>query len=570
MNFKTIFKRAIDFNRFPLLINIVLVLSSCGSHNQDIDPRTVFKYNTDNGITSLDPAFARTQDNIWATSQLFNGLVQLDSHLLIQPSIAKKWDISTDGTVYRFYLRDDVFFHRSKIFNKYSSEKVNRNRKVVASDFVFSFNRIMDEATASPGAWIFNDKVAKNPFVAINDSTLEINLSKPFPAFLELLTMPYCFVLPKEAIKAYGKDFGRQPVGTGPFMFSRWNEEVKLIFLKNPLYFEMEEAFINKDESKLTSKNRLPYLDAIAISFLDDKQTAFLEFLQGKLDFFNGLESSFKDEIIEDDGTLKKKYRNQFTTLVTPFLNTEYLAFLVDDTLKHSITHPLYNQNLRLAIQLAINKKAIIKHLRNNIGHAADGGFVPIGLLGYSPALASQWGYNPEKAKKYLNASNWLKTKQKITLYITKDYLDICLFVQKDLKAIGLDVTLEVQPASFLKEQKSNTKLNFFRGSWIADYPDAENYLACFYSPNFSPNGPNYTHFKNSYYDQLFESIFKETDIMARQIKYQKMDSILMAESPVVPLFYDQSIRLIHNRVKNMSNNASNSLDLRRVKILAP
>jgi oligopeptide transport system substrate-binding protein len=101
----------------------------------------------------------------------------------------------------------------------------------------------MDEATASPGAWIFNDKVTKNPFIALNDSTLEIHLSKPFPAFLELLTMPYCFVLPHEAIKIYGKDFGRNPIGTGPFMFSRWNEEVKLIFLKNPNYFEVEEIF---------------------------------------------------------------------------------------------------------------------------------------------------------------------------------------------------------------------------------------------------------------------------------------------------------------------------------------
>jgi peptide/nickel transport system substrate-binding protein len=525
------------------------VLISCNGGNQKVDPRSVFKYNSDNGITSLDPAFARTQDNIWAVSQLFNGLVQLDSQLLIAPCIARKWEVTADGLVYRFYLRNDVFFHKDKALKNGSS------RNVTASDFVYSFNRIMDEATASPGAWIFNDKVTANPFVAINDSTLEIRLKKPFPPFLGLLTMPYCFAIPKEAIDKYGKDFGRHPVGTGPFMFSRWNEEVKLIFLKNPNYFEKDNG------------QRLPYLDAVAVSFLDDKQAAFLEFLQGNLDFFNGLESSFKDEIIEKDGRLKEKYQSRFTTLVTPFLNTEYLAFLVDDSLPNSLSHPLYDKNLRLAIQAAINKKAIMKHLRNNIGYPADGGFVPKGLPGYSPQKAEDWGYNPTKAKEYLGKSGWAKTKKPITLYTTKDYLDICLFVQKDLKNIGLDVALEVQPASFLKEEKSNNRLNFFRGSWIADYPDAENYLACFYSPNFSPNGPNYTHFNNKTYDQLFESIFSQTNDSARIEIYHQMEAILLAESPVIPLYYDQSIRLISHRVKNMKNTAANSLDLRRVKI---
>lgn len=555
MRFKTIFNRSIDFNRFPLLIHIILVLSSCGPGNQQVETRTTFKYNSDNGISSLDPAFALTQENMWAVSQLFNGLVQLDSQLHVVPSIANKWEVSADGLVYTFYLRKDVVFHRHPIFNKKPNEKTNRTRKVIASDVVYSFNRIMDSKTASPGAWIFNDKVADNPFRALNDSVVTIHLKKPFPPFLGLLTMPYCYIIPHEAVTKYGKDFGREPVGTGPFKFSRWNEEVKLIFLKNPDYFETEAG------------KKLPYLDAIAISFLSDKQAAFLEFLQGNLDFFNGLESSFKDEIIEKDGTLKKKYLSQFKTLVTPFLNTEYLAFLVDDSLPQSATHPLNDKNLRLAIQHGINKKAIIKHLRNNIGKAADAGFIPAGLPGYSPNTGARYTYDPVKAKAYLKLSNYKRSKQKITLFTTKDYLDICLFVQKDLKEIGLDIAIEVQPASFLKEEKSNNRLNFFRGSWIADYPDAENYLACFYGPNFSPGGPNYTHFKNAEYDKLYESIFKQTNDSSRLIIYQQMEKILLAESPVIPMFYDQSLRLINFRVKHMTNNASNSLDLRRVKI---
>lgn len=548
MIFKTIFKCLIDFNRLCLFINIILVLTFCSCNERNsIEKRKVFRYNSENGITSLDPAFARTQDNIWAVSQLFNGLVQLDKNLNAIPCIAKGWEISSDGLVYTFYLRNDVLFHKNEVF------KNIEQRIVTATDFVYSFNRILDENTASPGSWIFNDKITANPFIAVNDTTFVIKLKKAFPPFLGLLSMPYCFVVPKIAIEKYGKDFGRNPVGTGPFVFSKWNEEVKLIYLKNDEYFEYEKGV------------KLPYLDAVAISFLDDKQAAFLEFLQGNLSFFNGVESSFKDEIINKDGTLKSKYKTKFKTLITPFLNTEYIAFLVDDSLKNSKFHPLHDKNLRLAINYAIDKKSLIKHLRNNIGTAATGGFVPLGLPGFSPN--ENFTYNLKKSKFYLEKSEWFKNKKPVTLYTTKDYLDICLFIQKDLRLAGIDIKIEVQPASFLKEEKSNNRLNFFRGSWIADYPDAENYLACFYSPNFSPQGPNYTHFKNSEYDKLYESIFTTNNESERIEIYHRMEEILLSECPVIPLFYDQSLRLISKSVKNLENNPSNSLDLKKVRI---
>lgn len=555
MRFKTIFKPPIDFNRFPLLIHIVWVLNSCSPEPQRVEHRMVFRYNSDNGITSLDPAFARSQDNMWPVGQLFNGLVQLDSQLQVIPSLAKSWHISEDGRVYTFTLRKGVLFHRHKVFHPQPEKNLPLTRTVRASDVVYSFKRIMDPETASPGAWIFNDKVDQNPFVALNDSMVQITLRNPFPPFLGLLTMPYCYIVPKEAVLYYGKDFGRQPVGTGPFVFKQWKEEVKLILLKNPDYFEFE------------NQTRLPYLDAIAISFLADKQAAFLEFLQGNLDFFNGLESSFKDEIIERDGSLKPKYTKRFTTQVTPFLNTEYLAFLVDDSLPHAVSHPFHDKRVRQAVQCGINKAAIIKHLRNNIGKSADAGFIPLGLPGYAPEAALPWQYNPAKAKKLLETSGYLNHKKRITLHTTKDYLDICLFVQRDLKAVGMDIAIEVQPASFLKEEKSNNKLLFFRGSWISDYPDAENYLACFYSRNFSPSGPNYTHFKNADYDRLYNSLFTLPDAATRVEVYKKMEAVLMEESPVVPLFYDQSFRLIQHGVLHLKNNPTNALDLRRVQI---
>ena len=129
----------------------LLFLLSCSSREQEKDTRTVFRYNESMGITSLDPAFARNQTIIWPVNQIFNGLVQIDDSLNILPCIAKSWEILENGTCYRFILRKDITFHDHPKFED------GKGRRVVASDVVYSFNRIIDPTIAPPGAWIFNN-----------------------------------------------------------------------------------------------------------------------------------------------------------------------------------------------------------------------------------------------------------------------------------------------------------------------------------------------------------------------------------------------------------------------------
>jgi len=133
-----------------LLFIPFFIIVACHQNRRQSDDRTVFRYNESSGITSLDPAFASNQANIWAVNQLYNGLVQLDDRLEIMPCVASDWRISVDGMVYTFFLRDDVFFHDYEKFPK------GKGRKVTAHDFVYSFNRIVDPNIASPGSWIFN------------------------------------------------------------------------------------------------------------------------------------------------------------------------------------------------------------------------------------------------------------------------------------------------------------------------------------------------------------------------------------------------------------------------------
>ena len=156
---------------------------------------------------------------------------------------------------------------------------------------------------------------------------------------------------------------------------------------------------------------------------------------------------------------------------------------------------------IRQAINYGFDRKKMLKYLRNNIGTPALQGFVPKGLPSFSENLKGYY-YNPEKAKQLISKSDF-DINTEIVLSTTSSYLDLCEYLQHALFEVGLKVRVEVNPPSTHRQMVATSKLSFFRGSWIADYADAENYLALFYSKNFCPNGPNYTHFSNKEYDNL-------------------------------------------------------------------
>jgi len=497
------------------------------------DDLSIFRYNESAGINTLDPAFAKDQASIWATNQLFNGLVQLDSNLNVNPSISYSWDISHDGLSYVFNLRDDVFFHDHELFQN------NIGRRVLASDFEYSFNRLLDKDLASPGAWVLNHVES---FSALNDSVFKIILNQPFSGFLSLLSMQYCSVVPREIVE--GGDLNRNPIGTGPFRFQLWKDGVKLVFRKNLNYFENE-----LDE-------QLPFLDAVSITFIKDKQSAFLQFVQGKLDFISGIDASYKDELLTKDGCLHEKYYSTICMQSSPYLNTEYLGFLFDTN-----SLPL---EIRQAINFGFDRVKMLKYLRNNIGSPAINGFVPIGLPSFNNNLVG-YDYNPEKAKDLIDKNNF-DSSQEIILSTTSSYLDLSEYIQNSLIDIGLNVRLEINPASTHRQLVATSKLLFFRGSWIADYPDAENYLSLFYSKNFSPNGPNYTHFSNATFDSLYEASLSEVDLEKRYSLYNEMDKIIINNAVIVPLYYDEILRFSQKNIKGFYNNAMNLLDLKRVR----
>lgn len=545
-------KPGLEVWRGILVIVCLMAIVGC-TEEREAKEKTIFRYNEAAGITSLDPAFSRSLENIWGVHQMFNSLVDLDSSMQVQPSIAENWEISDDGLEYTFFLRDDVFFHNHEVFPN------GKGRRVTAGDFVYSFQRLRNESLAAPGSWVLNavDWQRNDGVEAIGESELKIYLQSPFPPFLGILSMKYCSVVPEEVVTHYGLEFRSNPVGTGPFRFQAWIEGTKLVMTRNEHYFESD-----------AEGNQLPYIDGVAVSFVKDPGTEFLDLLKGNFDMMSGLHTSYKDELLDAFGDLNPAYRSDLYLQKQPFLKTDYLGFLVDTTLESVQQSPLRHKKVRQAINYAIDRELLVQYLRNNIYEPATSGFVPYGMPGFDRKKVVGYQRDIDKAVRLLKEAGYNSGSElgTITLSTTADYADLCEFVQSQVAEIGIDLQVDVLPAGSHGEYTANSQLEFFRKSWLADYADAENFLSVFYSKNFSPDGPNYTHFSHPQFDKWYEESMGLNELEDRIPLYQKMDSLVMAHAPVVPIYYDVVVRFVRNDVRGLQSNAMNLLDLRYVR----
>ena len=557
----------------------LLLLGGCGPAVSD-NGKKVFSYNESDGIATLDPAFAKNKSIMWAVHQLYSTLVETDNSLHFVAGLARTWEVSADRRVWTFHLRTDVFFHDDPAFSG------GRGRKLVAADVVYSFNRILDPQTASSGAWIFHDRIDTSggcghamagpdgravpcgvpeampaagggAFTAIDDSTFRLRLSRPFNPILGLLSMEYCSIVPHEVVERYGKDFRAHPCGTGPFRFKSWEEGQTLILLKNEHYFEHD-----------STGRPLPYLDAVRVSFNTEKATEFLQFRQGQLDFINEIDASFKDEVLSKRGVLKKDWQDKIVLDVHPQLNTEYLGILVDSANDLVRSSPLRSRKLRQAINYGFDRRKMMLYLRNSLGLPAESGFVPAGLPSFDSTLVHGYHYDPEEARQLLRDAGFPEGRgvPPIKLLTIPIYADFATFIARQLQDVGLHIEVEVVQKGLLLEETAQSKALFFRGSWIADYPDAENYLSVFYGKNPAP--PNYTRYQDPVFDRLYEQALQENNDSLRYRLYREMDQRVIDAAPVVPLWYDEVVHLINPRVHGLEANALNLLELRRVDIV--
>jgi peptide/nickel transport system substrate-binding protein len=206
-------------------------------------------------------------------------------------------------------------------------------------------------------------------------------------------------------------------------------------------------------------------------------------------------------------------------------------------------------------------------YLKNSLGLPAESGFVPAGLPSFDSTKVKGYHYDPDKARQLLASAGYPDGKGvgAIKLLTVPNYADFGSFIARQLEDIGLHVQVEVVQKSLLLEETAQSQALFFRGSWIADYPDAENYLSVFYSRNPAP--PNYTRYNDPVFDRMYERALRESSDSVRYELYRQMDQRVVDAAPVVPLWYDEVVHLINPRVQGLEPNGLNLLELRRVDI---
>ncbi|HEY3250889.1 MAG TPA: ABC transporter substrate-binding protein [Ignavibacteria bacterium] len=549
------------------IVNIFFAVFLCSCTKEQTSEK-IFRYNETQGIESLDPVMCSNYAAGWPLQQMCQGLVEYTKEMNLIGLIASSFKISEDGLIYTFIIHKRVYFHDNACFPD------GKGREVTSSDFKYCFERLCDPRTKTRGSWVFRDRIKgaleylnsikENKFdvkeitgiQCPDDTTLSITLTRPFAPFISILTMPYGFVYPKEAVEYYKDNFGYNPVGTGPFKFVKWDVDKVLILEKNQNYWV---------------KNKAGYpdvhLDGIKVTFTKSSETAFLDFKEGKLDYYDP-SPEVLSQITDEKGNLKPEFN--FELVKQPWLNTVYLAMQLDKSMPGGVNNPLSdNKKLRQAINYAIDREKMIRYVLKFRGKPGENGPIPAGMPGYSKDVTG-YKYDKQKAAQLLNEAGYPNGKGlSLKLTVSNDDTQKLIgeTVQAQLKDIGIDVQLDFMQASTLRSSQVGGELAFWRANWGADYFDPENFMALLYSKNKTPNGPNYTHYSNPQVDELYDDAMKETNFEKRRQMYNEAERLVLDDSPWIILYYNEIIYLKNKRIADMYIDGLNTMILKHAKI---
>lgn len=521
-----------------LVITFSVILWGCT--DSAASSAKVFRYNERDGVSTLDPARIGSRAPWWVGDQIYCGLIGLDSALNPVPMIAKAWDVSPDGLTWTFTLRRDAYFGDDPCFAN------GKGRAVTVEDVRYSFRRICDRRTASTGFWVFDGKVKGatefyndsagsltdvEGFQVVNDTTFRIVLVKPFAPFLAMLSIPYCYVVPREAVEKYGKDFFRHPVGAGPFSLAAWQPDQRMVLVRNPRYFVRDAQGV-----------QLPYLDSVEVSFMKDAKTEFVDFRDGRLDAVTSIPTEFSDVVFGPDGRTANDAYKTFGIHFKPAMSVSYLGIMMDTATAGGRGSVLAtNVHLRRALNYAIDRQKLVRYVLKGKAIAAANGPVPPGAAGFSGVQG--YTFSREQALKELDSAGYPNGKglPAITLQLSQDErtFSVAEAVQDQLKSVGITVELKQVHFSQHREMYKQGKLPFWQTSWIGDYPDAENFIALFYSPYSLRQGPNITHFTSSVVDSVYRAALNpRLSLAQRQALYNRAERVILDQAPWVWLHY--------------------------------
>lgn len=466
----------------------------------------------------LDPALEEDGESFKVCDNIYDTLVQYkDGSTDLEPGLAEKWESSEDGLTWTFFLRKGVKFHDGTPFD--------------ADAVLFSLNRQHDKThpfhnvSGSYVYWVATGLAEiVDKITAIDDFTIQITLKTAYAPFIYTIAItPFSIVSPT-AVKEYGDAYFNNPVGTGPFKFSRWDKKDKIVLLANDDYW-----------------GGRPNLDRVVFRSIPDNAVRLIELQQGGL---HAMEFPNPDDLqqIEQDDSLK--------LLTQPGMNIGYLAMNFEKP-------PLDNQKVRLAINHAIDKTTIIKHLYQGLGMPAKNPIPPT-LWSYDDTI-QDYEYNPELAKKLLKEAGFPNGFETTlwALPVPRPYIPdgraLAEVIQSDLRKIGIKTKILTYDWGTYLEKTKNGEHDMAMLGWSADLGDPDNFFYFLLSKSSAekPAG-NIAFYRSDDMQNVLEKARATSDKDERDALYKEAQRIFHKDVPWVPLAHAKQVLVINKMVKNL------------------
>jgi ABC-type transport system substrate-binding protein len=547
----------------PALAALVLVFAA-GDVPAQAAPQKVLRVAFKVAETSFDPA---TTSDLYSNNiieEIFESPLTYD--FLARPAKLKVEtleampEITDGGRTYTLKIRKGLHFSDDPAFE-------GRKRELTASDYEFAFKRLMDPKLRSPNLWLIEGRLkgmeeaierakkdgrfdydAKVPGIEVLDRyTLRFHLAKPDYNFLYILAMPNIGAQAREVVERYGADIGAHPVGTGAFRLVEWKRSAKIVLERNPnfreMYFEAEppagDALAQQKYAELKGK-RLPIVDRVEVSIIEESQPRWLAFLNNELDWIE-LPYEFNSMAMPAgklSAPLAKRGIRQFSDVETVIT---YLYFNMKDPVFGGYTPE--KVALRRALSLAYDNQEEISLVRNGMAIEAQTP-VPPGVLGYDPDFNLGKTHDPAKAKALLDmfgyvdrdGDGWRDMPDGSPLvfnYTTEPDQLSRQFTQlwkKHLDAIGVRMTVQAAKWPDNRKKSKLGQLQMWQVAWGADYPDGENFYQLLYGPNCGSS--NDSCFQLPEFDALYDKATALPPGPERNAIYQRMARLITVYAP--------------------------------------
>ena len=468
----------------------------------------VFRINFSDPPT-FDPHLVTDTTSASIIVEIFSGLVTLNKDLDIIPDLAESWEVSDDGTVYTFNLREDI--------------KFSNGENVTAQDFKWSIERSANPDTGSYNADVYlgdiigvKEVIDSNGGIqevegvkAIDDKTLEITIDSPKTYFLAKLTYPTAFVLSQKYLESMGDDWIDSPVGTGPFVLQEYQIGQILKLKRNDLYWG--------EKSKV---------DGVIMNLAGGVSMAMYE--NDEIDI-TGVGLADLERVKDPNDPLSKDLVD-----VPPQFTLSYIGFNVNMA-------PFDDENFRKALSHAVDKELIADKIYSGLTKPAYA-VIPPGFPGYSPSIKGL-EFNPELAKDYLSKSKYSDPATRPRIIVTipgtggSPGMDTEVISDMWRETLGVEVEIQqVEWATYLQDM-NRKRLQVWAGSgWQADYPDPQDFIDILF---YSGSDVNHGNYKNEKVDDLILEARTELDQNRRFLLYNQAEQIVVDEAPIFPLWFD-------------------------------